>query len=107
VSPSLLRVTLFGDVLAKATKGSGVSQSDRLRALVLVIVITFVPVLATLLAIVSTTEPDLSDLTPIRQTAGQCVLLNWFALRHGRFFHRSIRPGARIHGGKRPIAPHQ
>jgi hypothetical protein len=70
-------------VLAKATKGSGVSRSDRLRALVLVIVITCVPVLATLLAIVSTTEPDLSDLAPISQTPGQYVLLNWFALRQG------------------------
>ena len=47
--------------------------------------ITSVPVLGTLLAIVSTTEPDLSDLTPIRRTQGQYELLNWFALRHGRF----------------------
>ena len=61
-----------------------VSRNERLRTLVLVIVITCVPVLATLLAIVSTTEPDLSDLTPIRQTPGQDVLLNWFALRQGR-----------------------
>jgi hypothetical protein len=38
-----------------------------------------------LLAIVSTTEPDLSDLTPLRQVPGQYELLNWFALRHGRF----------------------
>jgi hypothetical protein len=48
-------------------------------------VITCVPVLGTLLAVVSTTEPDLSDLTPIRQPPGQYELLNWFALRHGRF----------------------
>jgi hypothetical protein len=39
----------------------------------------------TLLAIVSTTEPDLSHLTPIRQPPGQYELLNWFALRHGHF----------------------
>jgi hypothetical protein len=37
-----------------------------------------------LLAVVSTTEPDLSDLTPIGQPPGQYELLNWFALRHGR-----------------------
>jgi hypothetical protein len=48
-------------------------------------VITCVPVLGTLLAVVSTTEPDLSDLNPIRQPPGQYELLNWFALRHGRF----------------------
>jgi hypothetical protein len=48
-------------------------------------VITCVPVLGTLLAIVSTTELDLSDLTPIQRLPGQYELLNWFALRHGRF----------------------
>jgi len=53
--------------------------------LILVVLITCIPVLGTLLAIVSTTEPDLSDLSPIQQSAGQYELLNWFALRHGRF----------------------
>ena len=67
----------------KGLKGFHVSRSERLRTLVLVIVITCVPVLGTLLAVVSTTEPDLSDLTPIRQSPGQYALLNWFALRHG------------------------
>ena len=71
-------------VRANTTKDFGVSRDERLRTLVLIIVITCVPVLATLLAIVSTTEPDLSDLTPIQQTPGQDVLLNWFALRQGR-----------------------
>jgi hypothetical protein len=70
-------------VRASAAKTFSVSRNDRFRTLVLVIVITCVPVLGTLLAIVSTTEPDLSDLTPIRQSQGQYVLLNWFALRHG------------------------
>ena len=72
-------------VRASTAKDLSVSRSERLRTLVLVIVITCVPVLGTLLAIVSTTEPDLSDLTPIRQPPGQYELLNWFALRHGRF----------------------
>ena len=71
-------------VRARSSKGLSVSRKERLRTLALVIVITCVPVLATLLAIVSTTEPDLSDLTPIRQTPGQYVLLNWLALRQGR-----------------------
>ena len=70
-------------VRARTSKGLSVSRNERLRTLVLVIVITCVPVLATLLAIVSTTEPDLSDLAPIGQTPGQYVLLNWFALRNG------------------------
>ena len=70
-------------VRAWATKDLRVSRNERLRTLVLVIVITCVPVLG--VAIVSTTEPDLSDLTPIGQPPGQYELLNWFALRHGRF----------------------
>jgi len=53
--------------------------------LVVVIVIACVPVAGTVLAIVSTTVPDLSDLAPIRQTQSQYVLLNWLALRHGQF----------------------
>jgi hypothetical protein len=51
----------------------------------LVIAIACVPVVGTVLAIVSTTEPDLSDLTPIRQPQGQYALLDWLALRHGQF----------------------
>jgi hypothetical protein len=57
--------------------------------LALVIAITCVPVLGTLLAIVSTTEPDLSELIPVRHTAGQHVMLNWAALRQGRLFAES------------------
>ena len=53
--------------------------------MVLVTAITCVPVLGTLLAIVSTTEPDLSDLTPAGQPSGHYVLLNWFDLRQGQF----------------------
>ena len=60
--------------------------------------------LGTLLAIVSTTEPDLSDLTPIRQTPGQYKLLNWFALRHGRFFAQtSVQAlGYMVESGRSP-----
>jgi len=70
-------------VRARTSKGLSVSRNEGLRTLVLVIVFTCVPVLGTLLAIVSTTEPDLSELTPIWQTPGQYVLLNWLALRNG------------------------
>ena len=76
-------------VRARTSKGLSVSRNERLRTLVLVIVITCVPVLGTLLAIVSTTEPDLSDLRPIRQPPDQYELLNWFALRHGHFSAQS------------------
>ncbi len=66
-------------------KGQRVSRSEGVRAFVLVVAFACVPVLGTLLAIVSTTEPDLSDLTPIRHPRGQYVLLDWLALRHGQF----------------------
>jgi hypothetical protein len=75
---------------ASAAKDLRISRNERLRTLVLVIVITCVPVVATLLAIVSTTEPDLSDLTPIRQTPGQYELLNGFDLRQGRLSAESF-----------------
>lgn len=60
--------------------------------------------LGSLLAIVSTTEPDLSDLTPIRQTQGQYELLNWFSLRHGRFSARtSVQAlGYMVESGRSP-----
>jgi hypothetical protein len=71
-------------VRVNAAKDLGVSRSEAYRALIRVIVITCVPVLGTLLAIVSTTEPDLSHLTPIRRAPDGYVLLNWFALQQGR-----------------------
>ena len=71
-------------VRASATKHQ-VSGSRGLRTFLLVIAIACVPVLGTVLAIVSTTEPDLSDLMPLRHPQGQYVLLNWYALRQGRF----------------------
>jgi hypothetical protein len=70
---------------ASIVKGQRVSRSDGLRAFVLVIAIACVPVVGTVLAIVTTTEPDLSDLKPIRQLQGRYVLLDWLALGHGQF----------------------
>ena len=70
---------------ASTAKGQRVSRSEGLRAFVLVIAIACVPVVGTVLAIVTTTEPDLSDLTPIRQPQGQYLLLDWLALRQGQF----------------------
>jgi hypothetical protein len=72
-------------VRSSTAKDFSVSRSERLRTLVAVILITCVPVLGTLFAIVSTTEPDLSDLAPIRQPPGHSVLLSWPALRRGQF----------------------
>jgi hypothetical protein len=63
--------------------------SGGFRTFLLVIAIACVPVVGTVLAIVSTTEPDLSDLISLGHPQGQYqrqyVLLNWYALRQGRF----------------------
>jgi hypothetical protein len=61
-------------------------------ALALVLVITCVPLLATLFAIVSTTEPDLSDFTPINPRVGNYLLLNWSELREGHLLTPSSVP---------------
>jgi hypothetical protein len=70
---------------ARTATQNRLSRSGGLRTFVLVVAITCIPVLGTLLAIISTIEPDLSELTPIGQPQGQYVLLNWYALRQGGF----------------------
>ena len=49
----------------------------RRRTLALIIVIACVPVMGTVLAVVSTTEPDLSDLVPSNKQIGDYVILDW------------------------------
>ena len=65
---------------AKVKKRRTVSRSDSVRTLVLVAVIAGVPILGTIYVTASTSEPDLSDLTPISQRAGNYRVLNWPAL---------------------------
>lgn len=68
------------------------------------IAITCVPVLGTLLAVVSTTEPDLLALT--RQRIDEFAMLNWFALREGRFAAKaSVQALGYMAEGDRP--PHK
>jgi hypothetical protein len=91
-------------VRARIAKQSRLSRSRGLRTFVLVVAITSVPVLGTLLAIVSTTEPDLSELSPIRQFQGQYGLLKWYALRQGDFSPAgSIQALGYMLEGNRPL----
>lgn len=70
------------------------------------IAITCVPVLGTLLAVISTTEPDLLALTPVQQRSGEFAVLNWFALREGRFAaEASVQALGYMSEGDRP--PHK
>jgi len=57
-----------------------VSRRDNIRALVLIAVVAGVPILGTIYVTASTSEPDLSDLTPISDRAGNSVVLNWSTL---------------------------
>src|SRR5580704_1526235 len=60
--------------------------------LALVLVVTRVPVLATLFATISTTEPDLFDFTPINPRVGNYLPLNWSELREGHLHTLSSGP---------------
>jgi len=57
------------------------SRGEELRALLLVVVIMCVPTFGGLWMILSTTEADLSDLTPRRQFVKNHLMLGWPALR--------------------------
>jgi hypothetical protein len=61
-----------------------VSRRDNIRALVLIAVVAGLPILGTIYVTASTSEPDLSDLTPISQRAADHFVLNWSALLQDR-----------------------
>jgi hypothetical protein len=57
-----------------------VSRRDNIRALVLIAIVAGVPILGTIYVTASTSEPDLSDLSPISERAGNYLVLNWSEL---------------------------
>jgi hypothetical protein len=65
---------------AKGKKKVSISRADSIRVLLLVIVVAGVPILGTVFVTTSTSEPDLSELTPINPRAGQYLVLDWSAL---------------------------
>ena len=67
---------------ATIKKKPKLSKRDSIRALVLVAVVVGVPILGTIYVTASTSEPDLSDLTPIHQRAGKYLVLDWSALQN-------------------------
>ena len=76
------------------------SRWDSIRTLVLVAVLAGVPILGTIYVTASTSESDLSDLTPISQRAGNYLVLNWSALlqdqAHGLNTGTVIPSGAEV-----------
>lgn len=77
-----------------------VSRRDNIRALVLIAVVAGVPILGTIYVTASTSEPDLSGLTPISQRAGRYLVLNWSALledqAHGVDTRKAIPSGTEV-----------
>jgi len=69
---------------AKAKKKAIVPSATSFVALILVVLVAGVPILGTILVTASTSEPDLSDLTPIHERAGKYLVLDWSALLQDR-----------------------
>ena len=78
---SVLRLCLLsGSSKFKGKKKVSVSRADSIRVLVLVTIVASVPILGTIFVTASTSEPDLSELSPINRRAGQYVVLDWSTL---------------------------
>jgi len=76
-----------------------ISRWHEIRFLALLTVGLCVPVLGPLIAIFSTTEPDISDLTPIYRKIGEDLILNWPDLErrpHALREASSVFVGARL-----------
>jgi hypothetical protein len=94
-----------------------ISKSEERRTLILVLVIACVPVLGAVWAITSTSQPDLSDLSPLKLQSGEYPLLGWSTLlrdhSHALNAQAAIFSGASIQAlgymmeGAQPIAAGQ
>jgi len=60
-----------------------ISRSEERRTLILLIVIVCVPVLGSLWAITATTQPDLSELSPLTVQTPEYAVLAWSSLLRG------------------------
>jgi len=65
---------------AKRKRKLIVSRAESIRTLALVIVVAGVPILGTVFVTTSTSEPDLSELTPISRRIGNYFVLDWSGL---------------------------
>ena len=67
-----------------ASRKTAISRRHEIRFLLLLAIGVCVPTLGTVIAILATAEPDISDLTPAFQTAGEYRVVNWLDLERGR-----------------------
>ena len=66
------------------------------RTLALIVTIFAVPVLGTILAVISTTEPELSELVPASKQVGGYIVLNWLELLQMR--RNELNPASALSG---------
>lgn len=61
-------------------KGLTISRADEVRTLALIVVLTILPAAGTIAVIALTSQPDLSELTPVRNHTTGNSLLSWTSL---------------------------
>ena len=102
------RTTYAGTVcgvgtLATAKKKRPITHWDELRTLFLVIGVTVVPVAGTVFVVIASTQPDLSELTPIRNPQANYLLLNWSSLGREHPRNKGVQVLGYMVDGDRPL----
>jgi len=89
--------------LATAKKKLPISRWDELRTLFLVIAVTVVPVAGTVLVVFASTQPNLSELTPIGNPQENYSLLNWSSLGRDSPSNKAVQVLGYMMDGDRPL----
>jgi hypothetical protein len=89
--------------LATAKKKRPITRWDELRTLFLIIGVTVVPVAATVLVVFTSTQSNLSTLTPIRNPQENYSLLNWSSLGRDHPRNKTVQVLGYMVDGDRPL----
>jgi hypothetical protein len=89
--------------LATVKKKPPISRWEELRTLVLIAAVTVVPVAGTVLVVWSSTQPNLSGLTPIRSPQEHYPLLNWSSLGRDHPRNRPVEVLGYMVDGDHPL----
>jgi hypothetical protein len=89
--------------LATAKKKRPITRWDELRTLFLVIGVTVVPVAATVFVVFTSTQPNLSTLTPVRNPQENYSLLNWSSLGRDHPGNKAVQVLGYMVDGDHPL----
>src|SRR5258708_5233478 len=108
VGKCFARTTRTGTVcavgtLATAKKKRSITGWDELRTLFLIIAVTVVPVAGTVFVVFTSTQPNLSGLTPIRNPQENYLLLNWSSLGRDHPRNKAVQVLGYMVDGDRPL----